>query len=67
MLLINIDLILLNFYIVMINSLIDITYVLYEYQLYSMLSSELNIILLLILLSITEQRKEINLPHFNLI
>jgi len=67
MLLINIDLILLNFYIVLFNSLIDITYALYEYKLYIMLSSELNIILLLILLSITEQRKEINLPHFNLI
>ena len=60
MLLININLILLNFYIVMImiNSLIDITYVLYEHKLYIMLSSELNIIILLILLSITEQRKE---------
>lgn len=60
MLLINIDLILLNFYIVMImiNSLIDIIYVLYEYKLYIMLSSELNIIILLILLSITKQRKE---------
>ena len=58
MLLISIDLILLNFYIVLINSLIDITYVLYEYKLYIMLLSELNIIILLILLSITEQRKE---------